>query len=119
MLGIRATLPKGIFIATSPDSRLKGMKVKLWRSVADRIIKGINKERWSEEIVGWTADELELERPPIEKTYLVTDEYGVVKGCTTHNIQKLLAVNPEWFSPDAGIIAGWAIAPHKEKAEPI
>ena len=81
------------------------------------MIKGIDEERWSEEIAGWAFSP--HKEPVPEKTYLVIDEYGVVKGYTTHNIQKLLAVNPEWFSPDAGIIAGWAIAPHKEKAEPI
>ena len=85
----------------------KGMKVKLWRSVAGyRTIKGIDEEQWSEEIAGWATSP---HREPVpEKTYLVIDENGVVKGYTTHNIQKLLAVNPEGLSPDAGIIAGWA-----------
>lgn len=88
----------------------KGMKVKLWRSVAGyRTIKGIDEEQWSEEIAGWATSP---HREPVpEKTYLVIDENGVVKGYTTHNIQKLLAVNPEGLSPDAGIIAGWAREP--------
>ncbi len=91
----------------------KGMKVKLWRSVAGyRMIKGIDEERWSEEIAGW-ATSPHREKVP-RKTYLVMDENGVVKGYTTHNIQKLLAANPEGLSPDAGIIAGWKEEPLRE-----
>jgi len=91
----------------------KGMKVKLWRSVAGyRMIKGIDEERWSDEIAGWAPSP---HREPIPwKTYLVMDENGVVKGYTTHGIQKLLAVNPEGLSPDAGIIAGWKEEPLRE-----